>query len=133
MRGDNAHMPKVLIVDDEPLIRLLIEQSLEEFEERGVEILAAENGVEALEIIMKERPELVFLDVMMPKMNGFEVCSIVKRQLQMKDVCIVMLTAKGQEHDRQKALEAGTDQYITKPFSIREVAKKVSEILNIPL
>ncbi len=126
-------MPKVLIVDDEPLIRLLIEQSLEEFQERGVEILLAENGVEAVEIIVKERPELVFLDVMMPKMNGFEVCNIVKHQLKMKDVCIIMLTAKGQEQDRQKALDAGTDQYITKPFSIREVANKVSEILNITL
>jgi two-component system, OmpR family, alkaline phosphatase synthesis response regulator PhoP len=124
-------MPKVLIVDDEPLIRLLIEQTLEVFEDQGVEILSAENGIEAVEIIKKERPELVFLDVMMPKMNGFEVCSIVKQQLLMKDVCIVMLTAKGQEQDRQKALEAGTDQYITKPFSIREVSSKVSEILKI--
>jgi len=124
-------MPKVLIVDDEPLIRLLIEQTLEVFEDQGVEILSAENGIEAVEIIKKERPELVFLDVMMPKMNGFEVCSIVKQQLLMKDVCIVMLTAKGQEQDRQKALEAGTDQYITKPFSIQEVSSKVSEILKI--
>ena len=124
-------MPKVLIVDDEPLIRLLIEQTLEVFEDQGVEILSAENGIEAVEIIKKERPELVFLDVMMPKMNGFEVCSIVKQQLLMHDICIVMLTAKGQEQDRQKALEAGTDQYITKPFSIQEVSSKVSEILHI--
>ena len=124
-------MPKVLIVDDEPLIRLLLEQTLEVFEDHGVEILSAENGIEAVEIIKKERPELVFLDVMMPKMNGFEVCSIVKQQLLMQDICIVMLTAKGQEQDRQKALEAGTDQYITKPFSIQEVSSKVSEILHI--
>jgi DNA-binding response OmpR family regulator len=73
----------------------------------------------------------VFLDVMMPKMNGFEVCSIVKQQLKMSDVCIVMLTAKGQEQDKQKAMEAGTDQYITKPFSIQAVANKVTEILGI--
>jgi DNA-binding response OmpR family regulator len=124
-------MPKVLIVDDEPLIRLLLEQTLEVFEEQGVEVLSAENGIEAVEIIKKERPELVFLDVMMPKMNGFEVCSIVKQQLKMSDVCIVMLTAKGQEQDKQKAMEAGTDQYITKPFSIQAVANKVTEILGI--
>jgi two-component system alkaline phosphatase synthesis response regulator PhoP len=124
-------MPKVLIVDDEPLIRLLLEQTLEVFEGHGVEVLSAENGIEAVEIINKERPELVFLDVMMPKMNGFEVCSIVKQQLKMSDVCIVMLTAKGQEQDKQKAMEAGTDQYITKPFSIQAVANKVTEILGI--
>jgi DNA-binding response OmpR family regulator len=124
-------MPKVLIVDDEPLIRLLLEQTLEVFEEHGVEVLSAEDGIEAVGIIKKERPELVFLDVMMPKMNGFEVCSIVKQQLKMSDVCIVMLTAKGQEQDKQKAMEAGTDQYITKPFSIQAVANKVTEILGI--
>jgi DNA-binding response OmpR family regulator len=124
-------MPKVLIVDDEPLMRLLIEQTLEMFEEQGVEVLSAENGIEAIDMIRQERPELVFLDVMMPKMNGFEVCSIVKKELKMHDVCIVMLTSKGQEQDKQKALEAGTDQYITKPFSIQEVADKVTEILKI--
>ncbi len=124
-------MPKILVVDDEPLIRLLLEQTLEVFEEHGVEVLSAENGLDAVEMIGKERPELVFLDVMMPKMNGFEVCSIVKQQMQLNDVCIVMLTAKGQEQDKQKAEEAGTDQYITKPFSIQEVTDKVSEILKI--
>lgn len=126
-------MPKVLVVDDEPLIRMLLEQSLEEFEDHGVEILSAENGLEAVEVIKRERPELVFLDVMMPKMNGFEVCHMIKNQLQMKDICVVMLTAKGQEQDKLKAEEAGIDHYITKPFSIREVADKVSEILNIKL
>jgi len=126
-------MPKVLIVDDEPLIRTLLEQSLEEFAEHGVAILTAENGLEAVEIIERERPELVFLDVMMPKMNGFEVCDMVKKQLQMKDICIIMLTAKGQEQDRIKAEDSGIDFYITKPFSIREVIEKVTEILKIKL
>lgn len=126
-------MPKVLVVDDEPLIRMLLEQSLEEFEEHGVEILSAENGLEAVEVIRREKPDLVFLDVMMPKMNGFEVCSMVKKQLQLKDIHIVMLTAKGQEQDKLKAEDAGIDDYITKPFSIREVADKVSEILKIEL
>ncbi|HMK44834.1 MAG TPA: response regulator [Dissulfurispiraceae bacterium] len=126
-------MHKVLIVDDEPLIRLLLEQTLEAFEERGVEVFSVENGVEAVEMIKKERPDIVFLDVMMPKMNGFEVCSIVKQQLCMHDVCIVMLTAKGQEQDKQKAMEAGADQYITKPFNIEEVAGKVAEVLRMPL
>ena len=124
-------MPKVLIVEDEPLIRLLLEQTLEGLEEHGVEMLAAENGIEAVEMIKAERPELVLLDVMMPKMNGFEVCSIIKQQLRMNDVYIIMLTAKGQEQDKLKAIESGTDEYITKPFSIVEVADRVAAALKI--
>lgn len=124
-------MPKVLIVEDEPLIRLLLEQTLEGLESYGVEVCAADNGIDAVEKIKAERPELVLLDVMMPKMNGFEVCSIVKQQLQLKEVYIIMLTAKGQEQDRLKAIEAGTDEYITKPFSIVEVADRVKAVLKI--
>ncbi|KAF0178748.1 MAG: response regulator receiver [Nitrospirae bacterium] len=124
-------MPKVLIVEDEPLIRLLLEQTLEGLESCGVEVCAADNGIDAVEKIKAERPELVLLDVMMPKMNGFEVCSIVKQQLQLKEVYIIMLTAKGQEQDRLKAIEAGTDEFITKPFSIVEVADRVKAVLKI--
>lgn len=124
-------MPKVLIVEDEPLIRLLLEQTLEGFEDHGVEVLAVDNGIDAVEMIKAERPELVLLDVMMPKMNGFEVCSIVKHQLGMSGVYIIMLTSKGQELDKQKATEAGTDEYITKPFSIDEVADRVASALKL--
>ena len=85
---------KILIVDDEAHIRMLIEQTLEELEDDGVEFLTAENGEIALEIIQKENPKLVFLDVMMPKMNGMEVCRRVKKELELKDVFIVLLTAK---------------------------------------
>src|SRR3990170_3424565 len=81
-----VRMPCILIVDDEAHIRLLIAQTLEELEEEGVEILTAENGEEALEIIRSEKPRLVFLDVMMPKMNGFDVCRRVKTELGMRDV-----------------------------------------------
>ncbi len=126
-------MPKVLIVEDEPLIRLLLEQTLEGLEEHGVEVIAADNGIVAIEMIQAERPELVLLDVMMPKMNGFEVCRIVKQQLGMDHVHIIMLTAKGQEQDRLKAIEAGTDEFITKPFSIVEVAERVAAVLKIGL
>src|SRR5688572_8295831 len=93
---------KILIVDDEAHIRSLIEQTLEELEDEGVEFLTAENGEQALEIIQKENPQLVFLDVMMPKMNGMEVCRRVKKELAMEDVFIILLTAKGQELDRLK-------------------------------
>src|ERR1700712_4343675 len=98
---------KILIVDDEPHIRMLIEQTLEELEDEGVEFLTAENGEIALQIIQRENPQLVFLDVMMPKMNGMEVCRKVKKELNLTDVYIILLTAKGQEGDRLKGEEVG--------------------------
>ena len=122
---------KILIVDDEPHIRILLEQTLEELEDKGVELLTASNGEEALETIKSEKPELVFLDVMMPKMNGFEVCDAVKNQLQMLNVYIIMLTAKGQEFDKQKGKQVGSDLYITKPFDPDEVLEKSKTILGL--
>ena len=98
---------KILIVDDEPHIRLLLEQTLEELEDEGVELLMASNGEEALEKIKTALPQLVFLDVMMPKMNGFDVCKTIKKELQLKGIYIIMLTAKGQEFDKQKGKEVG--------------------------
>ena len=122
---------KILIVDDEAHIRMLIGQTLEELEDEGVEFLTAENGEIALEIIQKENPQLVFLDVMMPKMNGMEVCRRVKKELGMDNVCIVLLTAKGQETDRQKGLDVGADVYMTKPFDPEVLLNKAREVLGI--
>jgi len=122
---------KILIVDDEPHIRVLLEQTLEEFEDEGVELLIEENGQDALETIRDEKPELVFLDVMMPKMNGFEVCDTVKNKLAMRDVYIVLLTAKGQEFDKKKGNEVGADIYMTKPFNPDEVVEKAREVLGV--
>jgi DNA-binding response OmpR family regulator len=122
---------KVLIVDDESYIRLLIEQTLEELEEQGVEILTADNGVVALSLIESQRPSVVFLDVMMPKMNGFDVCQKVKHELGLKDVYIVLLTAKGQEYDRQKGEEVGADIYMTKPFDPDELLELTEKVLGI--
>ena len=122
---------KILIVDDEAHIRMLIEQTLEELEDDGVEFLTAENGEIALAIIQKENPQLVFLDVMMPKMNGMEVCRRVKKELGMEKVFIVLLTAKGQETDRQKGLDVGADVYMTKPFDPEVLLNKAREVLGI--
>ena len=122
---------KILIVDDEAHIRMLIEQTLEELEDEGVEFLTAENGEVALEIIQKESPRLVFLDVMMPKMNGMEVCRRVKKELQLENVFIVLLTAKGQELDRQRGQEVGADVYMTKPFDPEVLLNKAKEVLEI--
>lgn len=124
-------MPKVLIVDDEPFIRLLLEQALEELEDEGVELITADNGETALEIIRDETPEIVFLDVMMPKMNGFDVCNAVKNELGISGVYIVLLTAKGQEFDRQKGIDVGADIYMTKPFNPDEVLDKARSVLNL--
>lgn len=121
---------KILIVDDESHIRMLIEQTLEDLEDEGVELLFAENGEQALALIKKEEPNLVFLDVMMPKMNGMEVCHKVKRELDMSDVYIILLTAKGQEVDRQKGLEMGANKYMTKPFDPDEMLAIAEEILS---
>lgn len=122
---------KLLIVDDEAHIRMLIEQTLEELEDEGVEFLTAENGEIALEIIQKENPQLVFLDVMMPKMNGMEVCRRVKKELGLDKVFIVLLTAKGQELDRQKGQEVGADLYMTKPFDPEAILNKAREVLGL--
>ena len=120
----------ILIVDDEAHIRLLMEQTLEDLEDEGVALLTAANGEEALALIQTESPHLVFLDVMMPKMNGFEVCQAVKTNDDTKDTYIIMLTAKGQEFDLKKGSEVGADLYMTKPFDPDEIVEKSLEILQ---
>ncbi|CAN5548493.1 response regulator [soil metagenome] len=122
---------KLLIVDDEPHIRMLLEQTLEELEDEDVTFFTAENGEEALEIIQAENPQLVFLDVMMPKMNGMEVCRRVKKEWGLDKVFIVLLTAKGQEMDRQRGQEVGADVYMTKPFDPEAILAKARQVLGL--
>jgi len=122
---------KILIVDDEAHIRMLIEQTLEELEDEEVTFLTADNGEDALRLISEEKPQLVFLDVMMPKMNGMEVCRRVKKELVLDDVYIILLTAKGQELDRQKGHEVGADVYMTKPFDPETILNKARSVLGL--
>ena len=122
---------KILIVDDEPHLRTLIQQTLEELEDEGVELFTAANGEEALETIKKEQPNLVFLDVMMPKKNGFDVCYTVKRELGLGQIYIILLTAKGQEFDRQRGQEVGADLYMTKPFDPDALLEKARSVLGV--
>jgi two-component system alkaline phosphatase synthesis response regulator PhoP len=124
-------MPTVLIVDDEQHIRLLIEQALEELEDDGVEFLTAPDGEVALDVVANQKPQLVFLDVMMPKRNGFEVCRTIKQELALTGTYVVMLTAKGQAYDRQQGLEAGADEYVTKPFDPDELLATARRALNL--
>ena len=122
---------KILIVDDEDHLRMLIEQALEELEDEGVDFYTASNGEEALSLIVNEKPDLVFLDVMMPKMNGLEVCRRVKLELKIDGVSIIILTAKGQELDKKKGEEVGADLYMTKPFDPDKLLDKAREILEL--
>lgn len=124
-------MPKILIVDDEPFIRRLLQQTLEDLEDEGVELITTDNGETALEIIRSELPQVVFLDVMMPKMNGFDVCQAVKVELGLTEVYIVLLTAKGQEFDKHKGMEVGADVYMTKPFNPDEVLELARKTLGL--
>ncbi len=126
-------MSKILIADDEVLMRILLEQALEDLdnEKEEIEILAAENGIEALEIIRAQRPDIVFLDVMMPGMNGYDVCRQVKKDIELRNTFIVILTAKGEELDKSKGMEVGADIYMTKPFDPDTLVRKTAEVLAI--
>ncbi len=122
---------KILIVDDEPHLRTLIQQALEELEDDGVDLLTAGNGDEALETIRQEQPNLVFLDVMMPKQNGFDVCNKVKKELGLRHIHVILLTAKGQEFDRQRGQEVGADLYMTKPFDPDALLAQARSVLGL--
>ena len=122
---------KILIVDDEPHLRMLIQQTLEELEEEGVDLFTASNGEEALETIRDEQPNLVFLDVMMPKKNGFDVCNAVKNEMGLGHIHVILLTAKGQEFDRKRGQEVGADLYMTKPFDPDALIAKARSVLGL--
>lgn len=122
---------KIAIVDDEVHIRALLEQTLEELEGEP-EILVAANGAEGLALIERERPQLVFLDVMMPLMNGYDVCAAVRKNSELTGTTIVMLTAKGQESDRLRGLEVGAHHFTTKPFDPDGILDLARHILQMP-
>jgi two-component system, OmpR family, alkaline phosphatase synthesis response regulator PhoP len=127
-------MPKkILIVDDEVHIRALLEQAFEDLEEAGVELLSARDGEEGLQYAREEKPELLLLDVMMPKKNGYEVCATIKQDPDLKGIYIILLTAKGQAVDKIRGEEVQADEYITKPFNPDEILQKARAILNLPL
>jgi len=121
-------MKKVLIVDDQIEVRELVEVTLRAEEYK---ILQATSGKEAIEIAKAEKPELIIMDIMMPGgMDGLEATRILKNDPETKDCTIVMLTAKGQQADKEAGLEAGAEDYFAKPFSPLELIKKVEEVLG---
>ena len=118
---------RVLIADDEPNIGASLEFLMEQ---AGFEVKLASNGREALELVASFAPDLLILDVMMPEMNGYEVCQRLKSDPATREVKVVMLSAKGREVEVAKGLELGADAYVTKPFSTRELVAKVREMLG---
>ena len=120
---------KILIVDDEPHIRILLEQTLELLEDKGVELLVAGDGKEGLQTALDERPDLIFLDVNMPYLSGYEVCKRIKEVDS--QIPVILLTAKGQALDKERGRDAGADEYVTKPFDPDRVLEKAGQILGI--
>lgn len=117
--------PKILIVDDEPNILLSLEFLMKK---NGYEVFIARDGSEALDILDNETPEIILLDIMMPKVDGYEVCQFVKSHPLMKESRVIFLSAKSKEADITRGYEAGADLYMTKPFSTRELMSKVKEL-----
>lgn len=117
---------KILIADDEPNILITLEYLMKR---EGYEVVLARDGQEAIEVLRRERPRLVLLDVMMPRKSGFEVCQELRADEQIKDTLVLMLTAKGRDTDIAKGKGVGADAYMTKPFSTKELVQKVSSLL----
>lgn len=115
-------MAVILVVDDEELIQELLKFNLEK---EGYQVITADDGPKGLKIVEEKRPDLVVLDIMLPGMNGLEVCSQLRRNPKFSDLPVIMLTAKGEEIDKVLGLEIGADDYITKPFSPRELLARI--------
>ncbi len=120
-------MKKVLVVDDEVFIRKMIEARLKP---AGIAVIQAQNGMEAVEKAASEMPDIIIMDVMMPKMDGFKACEAIRSNPAVSSIPILMLTARGQAADMEKAMALGIIEYITKPFSPKDLADKVVGILN---
>jgi two-component system alkaline phosphatase synthesis response regulator PhoP len=118
---------KILIADDEPNILISLEFLMKR---EGYEVLLARDGQEAMDVIARERPALVLLDVMMPIKSGFDVCCELRASEALRDTLVLMLTAKGRDTDVAKGLALGANAYMTKPFSTKELVQKVREMLG---
>lgn len=126
-REDSRLFDRVVLVDDEPNIRETIAFILDA---EGVEVETAADGVDGLEAVRRVRPRVVLLDVMMPRMDGYEVCRAIRADPRLKGVYIIILTAKGQKSDEEKALEVGADLYLSKPFDDEVVLALIREVFD---
>ena len=120
---------KMLIADDEPNILISLEYLMKR---EGYDVHLARDGQQALDLVRRERPRILLLDVMMPKKTGFEVCQELRADDSVKDTLVLMLTAKGRDTDIAKGIAMGADAYMTKPFSTKELVQKVRDLLAPP-
>ena len=118
---------RVLVVDDEPNIAKIVKKQLEV---SGYDVIVAGDGEMALTKVREEHPEVILLDVMLPKRNGYEVLGILKLDEQLKHIPVMMLTARAQQQDQQASLEHGADAYLAKPFQLEELVEQVKALLE---
>ncbi len=118
---------KVLVVDDEEYIQHILNFS---FGAEGYEVITAADGEEAVNIARSEKPDIIVLDIMMPKMDGYEACKRIKADPQTQDIPVILLTAKGREVDRKLGAEAGADDYVVKPFSPGRLIERVEGFIK---
>lgn len=121
--------PRVLVVEDEPNI---VESLSFLMKREGFDVQVAGDGTAALRLVERERPDLVVLDVMLPRRDGYDVCKAIRADRRLDGVRILMLSAKGRELDRRKGIALGADDYVTKPFSTRELIERVRALLGLP-
>ncbi|MBC8366589.1 response regulator [bacterium] len=119
---------KVLVVDDEVYILHILDFSLGA---EGFDVITAADGEQALARARSERPDLIVMDIMMPRLDGYETCKRLKSDPATKDIPVLLLTARGREEDRKRGMEAGANDYMTKPFSPNKLIGRVSEMLGI--
>ncbi len=120
-------MSKVVVIDDEPFILMMIEDKLRKAD---IDVITLRESRNAVDVIKKEMPDLVILDWMMPELSGIELCRTLKRDPDMLDIPVFMLTAKGQDADEQLGLRCGVARYITKPFSPKALLEMVQEVIG---
>jgi len=123
----NDNKRKILIVDDERYILHILDFSLGA---EGYEVITAGDGEQAVERSRYDKPDLIVMDIMMPKMDGFEACKVIKADPDTRDIPVIMLTAKGREVDKKRGLDAGADEYLTKPFSPAKLIERVQVVLD---
>jgi DNA-binding response OmpR family regulator len=126
MNLERVRMAKILIAEDEPDIRDLVAFTLRF---AGYEVVAASNGEEAVDLAPRENPDLILMDVRMPRMTGYDACRMMKANPDLKDIPVVFLSAKGQESEIQTGLDAGAEEYLLKPFAPDQLTDRVRAIL----
>ena len=116
----------ILVVDDSPVV---VEAVRDALDKDGFTVLTAGDGIEALDLVRANHVDLILLDIDMPRMNGYQLCKLLKRDKKFKDIPVVMLTAKSSDTDRQWGVKAGTNEYLTKPFNYAKVRDVLSRLL----